>query len=74
MARNERDRLVKERQRLIKRKTQIDRRLIEIEKEMDELQEQARKKVAEIRGESNVPAEIRAEGRKGRRGKMVLEY
>ena len=74
MARNERDHLVKERMRLLKRKTQIDRRLPEIEKEMDELLEQARKKAAEIRGEVGIPVEIRAEGRKERRGKIVLEY
>ena len=74
MARNERDHLVKERMRLLKRKTQIDRRLPEIEKEMDELLERARKKAAEIRGESGVPIEIRAEGKRGRRGKMVVEY
>ena len=74
MARNERDHLTKERMRLAKRKTQIDRRLTEIEKEMDGLLEQARKKAAEIRGESGVPVEVRVEGRRGRRGKMVLQY
>ena len=74
MARNERDHLIKERMRLAKRKTQIDRRLTEIEKEMDGLLEQARKKAAEIRGESGVPVEVRVEGRRGRRGKMVLQY
>lgn len=74
MARNERDHLLKEYARLAKRKSQIDRRLIEIEKEMDELLEQARKKAAEIRGQSGVLAEVRAAGKQGRRGKMVLEY
>lgn len=74
MARNERDHLTKERMRLAKRKTQIDRRLTEIEKEMDGLLEQARKKAAEIRGESGVPVEVRVAGRRGRRGKMVVEY
>jgi len=74
MARHERDHLIKERMRLAKRKTQIDRRLTEIEKEMDGLLEQARKKAAEIRGESGVPVEVRVEGRRGRRGKMVLQY
>ncbi len=74
MARNERDHLVKERMRLLKRKTQIDRRLPEIEKEMDELLEQARKKAAEIRGESGVPVDVRVEGKRGGRGKVVLEY
>ncbi len=75
MARNERDHLVKERMRLLKRKTQIDRRLPELEKEMDELLENARKKAAEIRGESGVPvpAEVRSEGKRGR-PKMTLEY
>ena len=74
MARNERDHLVKERMRLLKRKTQIDRRLPEIEKEMDDLLEQARKKAAEIRGESGVPVgiHIKKEGRS--RPKMTLEY
>ncbi len=74
MARNERDRLVKERLRLLKRKIQIERRLIEVEDEMDTLQKQAQKKVAEIRGESNVSAEAGMEKKQGRRGKMVLEY
>lgn len=74
MARNEQDHLVKERMRLLKRKTQIDRRLPEIEREMDELLEQARKKAAEIRGKPGVSVEVRAKGRRGRRGKMVVEY
>lgn len=74
MARNERDHLLKEYTRLAKRKNQIDRRLIEIDKEMDELLEQARKKAAEIRGQSGNPAEFRATGKQGRRGKMVIEY
>lgn len=74
MARNERDKLVKERMRLLKRKTQIDRRLPEIEKEMDDLLEQARKKAAEIRGESGVPVDINVK-REGRgRPKTVVEY
>lgn len=74
MARNERDHLVKERMRLLKRKTQIDRRLPELDEEMDGLLEQARKKAAEIRGESGVPVEIRADGKRGRRKLMELEY
>ena len=74
MARNERDRLVKERQRLLKRKTQIDRRLTEIEKEMDELLERARKKAAEIRGESGAPGENHGQKRGHGRPKMTLEY
>ena len=74
MARNERDHLMKEHTRLLKRKIQIDRRLIELEKEMDELLDQARKKAAEIRGESRIPIEGRAAEKQGRRGKMVLEY
>ena len=74
MARNERDHLVKERMRLLKRKTQIDRRLPELEKEMDDLLEQARKKAAEIRGESGVPVEIRVKKEGRGRPKMTLEY
>lgn len=74
MARNERDRLVKQRMRLLKRKTQIDRRLPEIEKEMDELLLQARKKAAEIRGEAGIPIKVHMEGRRGCREKMVVEY
>jgi regulator of protease activity HflC (stomatin/prohibitin superfamily) len=73
MARNERDKLVKEHARLLRRKTQIDRRLPEIEKEMDDLLEQAHKKAAEIRGESGVPIEIKNVGHGGR-PEMVLEY
>lgn len=73
MARNERDRLVKERMRLSKRGTQINRRLREIDDEMDELLENARKKAAEIRGEPGVPVEVRIEGKRGR-PKMTLEY
>lgn len=74
MARNERDHLVKERMRLLKRKTQIDRRLPELDEEMDGLLEQARKKAAEIRGESGVPVEVRVDGKRGRRKVMELEY
>ena len=74
MARNERDRLVKERPRLLKRKNQIDQRLAEVEKEMDELLEQARKKATEIRGKLNVSANGRADGGQKHRGKIVLEY
>ncbi len=74
MARNERDHLVKERMRLLKRKTQIDRRLPELDKEMDELLEQARKKAAEIRGESGVPAELGGKRKGSGRPKITLEY
>lgn len=74
MARNERDHLLKERMRLLKRKTQIDRRLTEIDKEMDELLEQARKKAAEIRGESGVLAELGGKRKGPGRPKMTLEY
>lgn len=74
MARNERDHIVKERMRLVKRQTQIDRRLVELDEEMDGLLENARKKAAEIRGESGVPVKVRTEGRRGRREKMVLGY
>jgi len=74
MARNERDHKIKERMQLLKRQTQIDRRLIELDEEMDGLLEQARKKAAEIRGESGVPVRVRTEGRRGSREKMVLGY
>ena len=74
MARNERDHLVKERMRLLKRKTQIDRRLPEIEKEMDKLLEQARKKAAEVRGETVIPVETNKEKSAGHSKRTVLEY
>ena len=74
MARNERDRLVKERMRLLKRKTQIDRRLPEIDKEMDDLLEQARKKAAEIRGQAGQPAEINVKKANRDHKKMVVGY
>lgn len=73
MARNERDRLVKERMRLAKRGLQIDRRLLEINKEMNELLERARNKAAEIRDEAGLPEEIK-KYTQGRSKKMVLEY
>lgn len=57
MARNERDRLVKEKTRLSKRSAQIDRRMNEINIEMNTLSENAQKKVAEIRGETSLPAQ-----------------
>lgn len=56
MARNERDRLAQEKMRLSKRSAQIDRRMEEINVEMNALSENARKKVAEIRGEMDMPA------------------
>ncbi len=74
MARNKRDHLQKEHTRLAKRKNQIDRRLIDLEQEMDAFLEQARKKMVEIRGKSKVPTEASAKGKRGHRGKMVLEY
>lgn len=73
MARNERDRLVKERQRLAKRKIQIDRRLIEIDGEMDDLLDRARKKAAEIRGEGGASLDITVKGKRGR-PRVVLGY
>lgn len=72
MARNERDRLVKERMRLSKRSLQLDGRLREINEEMDELLKRARNKAAEIRDEAGIPAEIKKHGQG--RSKMVLEY
>jgi hypothetical protein len=74
MARNERDHIIKERMRLLKRQTQIDRRLVELDEEMDDLLENARKKAAEIRGESGIPVKIHMKGRSGHQKKMVLEY
>lgn len=74
MARNERDHIVKERMKLLKRQTQVDRRLVELDEEMDGLLENARKKAAEIRGESGVSVKVRTEGRRGRREKIVLGY
>ncbi|MEK7083192.1 MAG: hypothetical protein AAB972_03385, partial [Patescibacteria group bacterium] len=66
--------IIKDRMRLLKRHTQIDRSLIELDEEMDGLLENARKKAAEIRGESGVPVRVRTEGRRGSREKMVLGY
>lgn len=73
MARNERDRLIKERQKLSKRKIQIDRRLTEIDGEMDELLERARVKAAEIRGQEGTPLDITVNGKRGR-SKVTLGY
>lgn len=73
MARNERDRLVKERMRLAKRKVQIDHRLTEIEEEMEELLKMATKKAAEIRGQAGEPIEIKV-GKTDHHKKMVVEY
>ena len=70
MARNERDRLVKERMKLAKRKNQIERRLVEIEEEMNQLLEQAREKAAEIRGKGGVPED----GKHSSLVRTVLEY
>lgn len=71
MARNERDRLIKERMRLAKRKVQIDRRLVEIDEEMDELLKAATEKAVQIRGEAGGPL-----GREARheQKKMVVGY
>lgn len=78
MARNERDRLVKEKMKLAKRKAQINKRLPEIEKEMDVLLEQARKKAAEIRGKEktseDIDEDVNVEKKKSCRAKMVIEY
>jgi hypothetical protein len=72
MARNERDRLVKERMRLGKRKVQIDRRLQEIDEEMDALLKAATRKAAEIRGQGGLPVEVKTKNSDHR--KMVIEY
>lgn len=71
MARNERDRLVKEKTKLAKKKNQIEHRLVEIDEEMNQLLEQARRKAEEIRGEGGIPADVKAEEEKRR---TVLEY
>src|SRR3989344_1722299 len=63
MARNERDRLVKERMRLFKRKNQIDIRLKEIEVEMDEALKNNQKLAKEMRGKPfKEPEEKRRKG------------
>ncbi|MFH1175738.1 MAG: hypothetical protein V1698_03385 [bacterium] len=82
MARNERDRLAKEKMRISKRNGQIDKRLNEINIEMDTLAKNAQKKLAEIRGEMNMPAsENRQTGIAGAAAKresqtrtMTLDY
>lgn len=74
MARNERDRLIKEKQRLLKRKSQIDKRLAEIEKEMDVLLEQAQKQAKKIRGKSAFSSDNPAEKKDSSRSKVVIEY
>lgn len=74
MARNERDRLIKERMRLTKRKIQIDRRLGEINEEMDALLVQARKKAKEIRGQAVWPVDMAVKKEKFGRARTVIEY
>lgn len=75
MARNERDRLVKEGMKLAKRKAQINKRLPEIEKEMDALLEQAKNKAVKIRGKERASENIDENVNvKSGRAKMVIEY
>lgn len=74
MARNERDRLVKERMKLAKRKIQIDRRMEEIDEEMDELLRMATKKAAEIRGSGGTVREFKLKEARPDHKRVVLEY
>lgn len=69
MARNERERLVKERMQLTKRNIQIEYRLSEIEEEMDELLQRAKEKAREIRGEKLKTSNTEGD-RKLRKGKI----
>lgn len=72
MARNERDRLVKERMKLLKRKTQIDWRLKEIEGEMDESLKNNQKMAKEMRGKPlKDPEEKKG---KGKLSSIILGY
>ena len=73
MARNERDRLVKERMRLFKRKNQIDIRLQEIEGEMDEALKNNQKLAKEMRGKPfKEPEDKKSKG--GKLSSMILRY
>jgi len=72
MARNERDRLVKERMRLFKRKNQIDIRLKEIEGEMDESLKNNQKLAKEMRGKPLKDPEYKKE--KGKLSSIILGY
>lgn len=75
MARNERDRLVKERMKLAKRKNQIDSRLTEIDEEMNQLLEQARSKAEEIRGKKEITTDLKTgKGKLSSLVRTVLEY
>jgi len=74
MARNERERLVKERMRLSKRKLQVERRLVEVDDEMDALLKQAKKTATEIRGQAGVPVNVKVNKEKHSKPKMVLDY
>lgn len=73
MARNERDRLVKERIKLFKRKSQIDIRLKEIEEEMDELLKNSQKMAKEMRGKPLKEPENK-KGKEGKLSNMILGY
>lgn len=73
MARNERDRLVKERMRLSKRKVQIDWRLKEIEEEMDESLKNNQKLAKEMRGKPLKELEDK-KGKGGKLSSIILGY
>lgn len=73
MARNERDRLVKERMKLSKRKAQIDIRLKEIEEEMDELLKDSQKMAKKMRGQPTKESEDK-KGKGGKPSSMILGY
>lgn len=73
MARNERDRLVKERMGLLKRKNQVEIRLKEIDEEMDNLLKDSQKMAKEMRGKSfKEPEEKR--GKRGKLSSIILGY
>lgn len=75
MARNERDRLVKERIRLFKRKNQLEIRLKEIEGEMDESLKNSQKMAKEMRGKPLKDPEAEGKGKgKGKLSSIILGY
>jgi hypothetical protein len=69
MARNERDRLIKERIRLLKRKHQVEHRLGEVEDEMRELLAQNHKAAHGLAGEVQRDSDSYKKA-----SKVVLEY
>ena len=73
MARNERDRMIKERMRLLKRKNQIDIRLTEIEEEMDESLKNNQKLAKGMRGKPLKDPEEK-KGKRGKLSSIILGY